>query len=310
MWKLVPALDARDGPGLSGARPRRGADRRDAEARGDALPQDAGARPRDPRRGDQGAQARRQARGRDRVHALRHLRLSARPHAGRAAARAASASTSRPSTPRWSASARRRAPPGRAPARPRPRRSGSRLREKLGATEFLGYETESAEGVVAALVRDGKEVAELKAGESRRGGRQPDAVLWRVRRPGRRHRRDDAPTACASRVTDTQKKAGDLFVHHRQGRAGHAQGRRGARARGRSRAPQRDPPQPFGDASAARGAAPGARRSRRAEGLAGRARSAALRLLASQADDAPRRSSGSRTWPTTSCCRIRRSPRG
>ena len=30
------------------------------------------------------------------------------------------------------------------------------LREKLGATEFLGYETESAEGVVAALVRDGR----------------------------------------------------------------------------------------------------------------------------------------------------------
>src|SRR5689334_14408771 len=40
------------------------------------------------------------------------------------------------------------------------------LREKLGATEFLGYETESAEGVVAALVKDGKEVAALKAGDS------------------------------------------------------------------------------------------------------------------------------------------------
>src|SRR4029450_1095984 len=32
------------------------------------------------------------------------------------------------------------------------------LREKAGATEFLGYETESAEGVVAALGKDGKEV--------------------------------------------------------------------------------------------------------------------------------------------------------
>src|SRR5437588_4577868 len=40
------------------------------------------------------------------------------------------------------------------------------LREKLGATEFLGYDTESAEGVVTVLVRDGKEIAELKAGES------------------------------------------------------------------------------------------------------------------------------------------------
>src|SRR6202035_573457 len=29
------------------------------------------------------------------------------------------------------------------------------LREKLGGTDFLGYETETAEGVVAALVRDG-----------------------------------------------------------------------------------------------------------------------------------------------------------
>ena len=40
------------------------------------------------------------------------------------------------------------------------------LREKLGATEFLGYETETAEGVVAALVKDGKDVDSLKAGES------------------------------------------------------------------------------------------------------------------------------------------------
>src|SRR5690242_11583812 len=40
------------------------------------------------------------------------------------------------------------------------------LREKLGATEFLGYETESAEGVVAALVKDGKEIDTLKAGET------------------------------------------------------------------------------------------------------------------------------------------------
>ena len=178
------------------------------------------------------------------------------------------------------------------------------LREKLGATEFLGYETESAEGVVAALVRDGKEVAELKAGESgavvlnqtpfygESGGQVGDTGVM-------------SADGVRFRVTDTQKKAGDLFVHHRHGRAGRAQGRRSAGARGRSRAARRDPAQPFGDASAARGAAPGAGRSRRAEGLAGGARPAALRLLASQADDAPRRSSASRTWPTTTCCRIR-----
>ena len=40
------------------------------------------------------------------------------------------------------------------------------LREKLGATEFLGYETETAEGVVTALVKDGKEVDSLKAGDT------------------------------------------------------------------------------------------------------------------------------------------------
>ena len=42
---------ARDGPGLSGTYPRPGADRRDAQARGDPLPQDARARARNARRG-------------------------------------------------------------------------------------------------------------------------------------------------------------------------------------------------------------------------------------------------------------------
>ena len=86
------------------------------------------------------------------------------------------------------------------------------LREKAGATEFLGYETESAEGVVAALVRDGKEVSSLKAGDSgavmmnqtpfygESGGQVGDT--GEMRREGVR-----------LAVTDTQKKAGDLFVH-------------------------------------------------------------------------------------------------
>ena len=86
------------------------------------------------------------------------------------------------------------------------------LREKVGATEFLGYETESAEGVVAALVRDGKEVSSLQAGDSgavmmnqtpfygESGGQVGDT--GEMRREGVR-----------LAVTDTQKKAGDLFVH-------------------------------------------------------------------------------------------------
>jgi alanyl-tRNA synthetase len=40
------------------------------------------------------------------------------------------------------------------------------LREKLGGTDFLGYETETAAGVVVALLRDGKEVSSLAKGES------------------------------------------------------------------------------------------------------------------------------------------------
>ena len=86
------------------------------------------------------------------------------------------------------------------------------LREKVGATEFLGYETESAEGVVAALVKDGKAVGELKKGDSgavvmnqtpfygESGGQVGDT--GEMRREGVR-----------LAVTDTQKKAGDLFAH-------------------------------------------------------------------------------------------------
>ena len=86
------------------------------------------------------------------------------------------------------------------------------LHEKLGATEFLGYETETAEGVVAALVQDGKEVDSLKPGESgaivlnqtpfyaESGGQVGDTGLM-------------TGEGVRFRVTDTQKKAGDLFVH-------------------------------------------------------------------------------------------------
>jgi len=86
------------------------------------------------------------------------------------------------------------------------------LREKLGATEFLGYETESAEGVVAALVKDGKEVTSLATGDSgavvlnqtpfygESGGQVGDTGVL-------------VGDGVRFRVTDTQKKGGDLFVH-------------------------------------------------------------------------------------------------
>jgi alanyl-tRNA synthetase len=87
------------------------------------------------------------------------------------------------------------------------------LREKLGATEFLGYDTESAEGVVTALVKDGKEIDSLKAGETgslvlnqtpfyaESGGQVGDTGVL------------TGEGGIKFRVSETQKKAGDLFVH-------------------------------------------------------------------------------------------------
>ena len=87
------------------------------------------------------------------------------------------------------------------------------IREKTGATEFLGYGTETAEGEVEALVKDGKEAKTLKAGETgalvlnqtpfygESGGQVGDQGLIK------------GPKGALFRVADTQKKLGDLFVH-------------------------------------------------------------------------------------------------
>ena len=85
MWKLVPTLTREMGQAYPELLRAAGADYRNAEARRDALPQDAGARACHPRRGKPRAYARRQAQGRGRLHAIRHLRLPPRSHPGRAA---------------------------------------------------------------------------------------------------------------------------------------------------------------------------------------------------------------------------------
>ena len=87
------------------------------------------------------------------------------------------------------------------------------LREKFGATEFLGYDTEAGEGKVLAVIADGKLVdageagAEIQVvtnqtpfyGES--GGQVGDTgVLF-------------SGAGAEVEVTDTQKKLGDLHVH-------------------------------------------------------------------------------------------------
>ena len=86
------------------------------------------------------------------------------------------------------------------------------LREKVGPTEFLGYETESAEGVVTAVQRDGKEVSALKKGETgvvvlnqtpfygESGGQVGDTGVM-------------VADGIRFRVTDTQKYAGDVYAH-------------------------------------------------------------------------------------------------
>ena len=87
------------------------------------------------------------------------------------------------------------------------------IRERVGGTEFLGYDTETAEGEVMALASDGKDVTVLHEGQSgaiivnqtpfygESGGQSGDQGIIR--------RADGA----VFRVTETQKRLGDVFVH-------------------------------------------------------------------------------------------------
>jgi alanyl-tRNA synthetase len=87
------------------------------------------------------------------------------------------------------------------------------LRDKAGATEFLGYDTEQAEGYITAIVIDGKKVTEANPGQSasvlvnqtpfyaESGGQTGDHGILRTA---------DGATLT---VTDTQKRLGDVFVH-------------------------------------------------------------------------------------------------
>ncbi|MBT9472904.1 MAG: alanine--tRNA ligase, partial [Phenylobacterium sp.] len=86
------------------------------------------------------------------------------------------------------------------------------IRERLGATQFLGYDTTEATGKLLALVSGGAEIAGAKAGETvlavfdrtpfyaESGGQAGDVgeIEW---------------TGGKAKVLDTQKQAGDLFVH-------------------------------------------------------------------------------------------------
>jgi alanyl-tRNA synthetase len=93
------------------------------------------------------------------------------------------------------------------------------VRDKVGATEFLGYDTEKAEGVVTALVRDGQIIDKAAQGETvsiivnqtpfyaESGGQQGDAGFI-------------YGDGFVIEVTDTVKKADGVFVHQAMIREG------------------------------------------------------------------------------------------
>jgi alanyl-tRNA synthetase len=87
------------------------------------------------------------------------------------------------------------------------------IRDKLGTTEFLGYETNQAEGIILSLLKNNKEVKELKSNEEgmiitnqtpfygESGGQVGDIG-------------EIISGDFKFEVTDVQKKLGDLFVHY------------------------------------------------------------------------------------------------
>ncbi|TAN63114.1 MAG: alanine--tRNA ligase, partial [Magnetospirillum sp.] len=88
------------------------------------------------------------------------------------------------------------------------------LRDKLGASEFLGYDAEQAEGKIVALVENGKSVEAVHPGHAvavianqtpfygESGGQMGDTGIITV-----------GGGKAIVLVTDTQKKLGDLIVH-------------------------------------------------------------------------------------------------
>ena len=95
------------------------------------------------------------------------------------------------------------------------------LKEKHGATDFLGYATEQAEGQVLAILREGTPVDRAEEGQEiavivnqtpfygEAGGQIGDTGWFHTSSGGQLD------------ITDTQRKLGDLFVHSGKVTAGH-----------------------------------------------------------------------------------------
>ncbi len=87
------------------------------------------------------------------------------------------------------------------------------IKDQVGSTEFLGYDTTVASGKILAIVQDGKPVASSVGGEccvivnqtpfyGESGGQVGDTGTMKTE------------SGVLLTVTDTQKKLGDLFVHY------------------------------------------------------------------------------------------------
>ena len=88
------------------------------------------------------------------------------------------------------------------------------VKEKVGATDFLGYDTETAEGEIRALIRDGAVVEALAEGEEGAIVLNQTPFYGEFGWPGRRSGHDQGCRKGALfRVSTTQKKLGDLIVH-------------------------------------------------------------------------------------------------
>ena len=87
------------------------------------------------------------------------------------------------------------------------------IRERVGGTEFFGYDTETAEGEVLALTIDGKDVSALKHGD--KGAIIVNQTPFYAESGGQTgdHGQIKGADGAVFTVTETQKRLGDLIVH-------------------------------------------------------------------------------------------------
>jgi alanyl-tRNA synthetase len=87
------------------------------------------------------------------------------------------------------------------------------VRQKAGATEFLGYDTERAEGQIRAILLDGKEVSVLKANQN--GWIVTNQTPFYAESGGQQGDQGELVSgANQGDVLDVQKMVGDLHAHH------------------------------------------------------------------------------------------------